>query len=102
MLPLFPAFRRVRLKDKETEQLQSNVVQALQPLLKSPIIDGVHLKDVALASGSNDVNHGLGRPIEGWIVTNRSGTATVHSTGSNYKTLTLVASADVTVSIWVF
>lgn len=98
-----PSFRRVRLKDKETETLQANLIQTLQPILKSDIIDGTILRDVSLVSGSNTIDHNLNRPVEGWIIIDQVGNAaTVYRTSWDTRTITLTASADTTISLWVF
>ena len=104
------AFRKIRVKDKDLEQVQSNISNTIAPVLKSLIIDGVLVKDIALASGVNRVNHTLGRPPEGWIIVDRNSAATVFktvlTTASNTitdsSTISLTASGAVTVSIWFF
>ena len=55
-----------------------------------------------LASGAVNVNHGLGRVPQGWIVVGIDAQATVWSSGSTNKTLTLLTSADAGVTLWVF
>jgi hypothetical protein len=57
---------------------------------------------VTLVSGSNAVYHNLRRTPSGWILTDRNGTATVYRTAWDATTITLVASAGLTVSLEVF
>lgn len=95
-------FRKTKFQDKETTQLQDNVGLVLNQIAKKALIDGVQLKDVALESGSNRINHKLGRQPEGWVIVDRNGTATVYRTAWDANTLTFTSSAAVTISLWVF
>jgi hypothetical protein len=108
---LLNAFRKIRVKDKDLEQVQSNISNTIAPVLKSLIVDGVLVKDIVLASGVNRVNHTLGRPPEGWIIVDRNSAATVFKTVpvagtantiTDSSTISLTASGAVTVSIWFF
>lgn len=107
---MLKAFRKIRVKDSELEQVQSNVSNTIAPVLKSLIVDGVLVKDIALVSGVNRVNHTLGRLPEGWIIVDRNTAATVFKTApttaantiTDSSTISLTSSGTVTVSIWFF
>jgi len=107
---LLNAFRKIRVKDKDLEQVQSNIANTIAPVLRSLIVDGVLVKDIELVNGVNRVNHTLGRPLEGWIIVDRNSAATVFKTvptaASNTitdsSTISLTASGTVKVSIWFF
>lgn len=93
----------VQTTDRNVNQLQSNIKQALQPLLINPLLVGITLSNVSLASGANTISHKLGRTIQGWMVTDVNGIATIYrSAPLNDSTLTLTSSAPVTASIYVF
>ena len=104
---------RVRLKrllggDTETARLQDNVQAALDDVAAVTILGGRQIEDVALVTGGEDnvVNHGLERPLQGYMVVRKDTETTIWDTqGSNptqSKTLTLRCGADCTVSLWVF
>lgn len=107
---MLKAFRKIRVKDSELEQVQTNVSNTLAPILKSLIIDGVLVKDIELVSGVNRVNHTLGRPLEGWIIVDRNTAATVFKTVptaaantiTDSSTISFTSSGTVIVSIWFF
>ena len=61
----------VQTTDRNVNQLQSNIKQALQPLLINPLLVGITLSNVSLASGANTIIHKLGRTMQGWMVTRR-------------------------------
>ena len=104
------AFRKIRVKDQQLDDVQTNVANTLTPVLKSLIVDGVLIKDIDLVSGVNRINHTLGRVPEGWIIVDRNTTATVFktipttaaNTITDSSTISLTSSGTVKVSIWFF
>lgn len=76
----------------------------INPIISLPILQGNLIKDVKLVAGvPKAVNHLLQRMPQGWIITdNIAGVSIWRSTAFNILTLTLEASADTTVSLWVF
>lgn len=75
----------------------------LNPIITNPVMNGLTLEGVKLASGSNVINHTLGRTQQGWFLVDQNSTATVYrSAPFNDLTLTLTASAACTVNIYVF
>lgn len=95
-------FRKIRTEDRELDQVQSNIAASLTPLSKAKIVDGAHVVDVELTTGTNRVGHKLERVPEGWIISDRDSAATVYRTAWDSKTVDLVASAAVTCRIWFF
>ncbi len=100
MLPFF------QTDDRTLSQLQTRWRQELNPLLALPLNQGIILENVALANGSTQVNHLLGRRLNGWILTRVRASATIYDTQDANKTpattLTLVSNAVVTVDLFVF
>lgn len=107
---MLKAFRKIRVKEQQLDDVQTNIANTLSPVLKSLIIDGVLVKDIELANGVNRVNHTLGRLPEGWIIVDRNSAATVFktiptsaaNTITDSSTISLTSSGAVTVSIWFF
>lgn len=100
------AFQLVQTDDRNVNQLQQSIAQALKPLLSNPATQGLLLPGVSLSSGSTTVNHGLNAKLQGWIIVGQSGLATVYDQQAENtnadKTLALVSSAAVTVTLYVF
>lgn len=89
--------------DTPFQLLQNSWASALNPLLANPVCTGILLKNIALASGANTINHKLGRTPQGWLIIDRDGTATIYrSQPLNNLTLTLTSSASINVSLYVF
>ncbi len=93
----------------DSEQLtmvQTRWASILQPLLTNPMLEGAVLKQVQLTSGSNVINHKLGRKLQGWIITRQRGPANVYDTqdanAMPQLTLQLESSASVSVDLYVF
>ena len=99
--------KKVGFKDKETSKLQENIQNALEPIIRKEIVDGIRLTNVCLEPGiANDVKHRLGRPPLGWIVTRKREDARIwdvqdHNSNPS-KTLTLTCSHAVEVDLWIF
>jgi hypothetical protein len=91
---------------KDLSQMQTTWAQKLNPVIDSPISQGLLLKSVSLSSGANTINHTLGRKLQGWIVVRiRSGASIYDTQDSNSMpelTLTLVSSANAVVDLFVF
>lgn len=99
--------RRTGTQDQDSSKFERYVNQALVPLVQSPIVNGVLLKDVVLTAGQTTlVEHKLGRELLGWSVVRKRANSTVwDSQDSNQfssKSLALQCSANVTVDLWVF
>ena len=90
--------------DQGIELLQQNIKKFVKVLEDNPILDGFFLEDIDLANAANTViNHKLGRRPRGWIVTDHTGVGTlIYRIAWDDKTITLLAAAGCTVSLWVF
>lgn len=99
-LPKFPT------QDQASGLLQTTWASMLDPVLKNPITQGVLLQSVVLASGTNVINHRLGRKLVGWVPIRLRASATIYDTQDTNQhpdlTLQLTASAAATVDIYVF
>jgi hypothetical protein len=83
--------------------MQTGWSTQLNPWLQNPMSQGVYLKGVALANGTTQINHKLDRMMQGWMITDINGAATIYrSQPLNSKTLTLTSNAAVTVNLYVF
>lgn len=78
----------------------------LDPVLALPQNSSFIIKNIKLASGTNVINHLLGRKLQGWTLTRVRALATIYDTQDTNQTpeltLVLVSSAVVTVDIEVF
>ena len=85
-------------------ELANNIwAQSINPILANPTNQISIVSNVSLVTGKNIINHKLGHMMQGWFLTDIQGAATVYrSAPMNNLTLTLTASAPVTVSIGVF
>lgn len=78
----------------------------IDPVISNPLIQGSLLTNVALKSGTNIINHGLARNLQGYIVVLNAVAATFSdnqlTNPSPQLTLSLNSTANTTVSLWVF
>lgn len=84
--------------------LQSNVSDALTPVLKTELIDGRLFTNLSIGTVATAINHGLSRKANGYIVVSSSNPA-VFSDNISYADQTsfnLTASVATTVALWVF
>jgi len=76
----------------------------LDVVSNKPIVSGRLIEGVNLSTSPTTINHGLGRNVQGYIIVKSTSGVTVYFTPSDFpkRTLILTASADSTVSVWVF
>lgn len=101
MLPI------IQTPDRQLNNLQTLWASQLNKLLDNPLLQGIILENVVLASGDNTINHKLGRTLQGYIVTRyKNAAAAVYDKQSTNKmpelTLVLNSSAATTVNLYVF
>ncbi len=92
--------------DQSLSLLQTAWASQLDPVLKNALVNGNLLKNVALVSGANVVNHKLGRNLQGYLITRQRASASIYDTQdvnpTPALTLTLNSSAAVTVDLYCF
>lgn len=102
-----PDFKKVANTNEETSKLQERLQEFFTPIQKCPLIDGVLLTNISLvSSGTNSVAHKLNRAPLGWLVVrNRSNSIIWDTQDTNSlktKSLSLQASSNTVVDLWVF
>lgn len=100
------SFKKLGSESEETNRIQENITAALEPFLRSEVVNGVLLKGIKLQTGApNKVNHSLGRAPQGWIVVRQNANSVIWQVNASElisTTLQLEASANVTIDLWVF
>lgn len=76
----------------------------LNPLIANPITQGIQIQSISLAANTPlEINHGLGRSPIGWFLTDITTAANVFRTDVfNPTNITLEASANTVISIWIY
>lgn len=78
----------------------------LNPIIGNPIVGGNLISGVAVSSGNNTINHGLGKKLQGYVVVMNSANVTYYDRQATNSmpdlTLILVASGAATISLYVF
>ena len=83
--------------------MQTQWASQINPILANPLNLGSLITGIQLKSGVNVINHGLGRPQQGWIIADQTAAASIYrSAPFNNLTLNLTSSAPVTISLMVF
>lgn len=99
-LPLF------QTQIRELSLLQTKWKGELDPLLAKPEAQSLILKEISLSSGSNTVNHLLGRKLQGWKVVRQRASASIYDTQDSNQmpelTLLLTSNNPVVVDLEVF
>lgn len=102
---MIPAFRAIRSSVKDITRLQDALSKVFNAIQKKQILDGRLISDIEIATGTvKEVQHGLQRQPRGWIIVKKNAEATVWETSATLpvRTINLNASADVTISLWIF
>lgn len=101
-----PIFNQTVTNDPALNQVQINLVRTLNPVFNTPILGGNLLTSQTLAVGSNTINHGLDRALNGWIIVRQRAEANVWDSQDKNTTpkatLVLNSSAAAVVDIYVF
>ena len=93
--------------DNKNLMLLQNVWTAiLNPFLSTAQLNTTLLKNIDLVVGTNQVNHKLGRKLQGWYIVRQRADSNIYDNQDNNQnpelTLTLVSSNQVTVDLVVF
>lgn len=97
-----------KFAERALDQLQRNLVEAIRPLLASPIAGGNLFAEVPFTAGvSKQLAHLLEQPYAGFIVTRVRGTAArfveiAPTSGQAARFITLQADATCTADVYVF
>lgn len=96
-----PAFKQINTTDQNLQFLQDNIATALKPIQASPFVGGVLLTGIVLATGSNAIQHTLGRIPKLWVIADTNAAQSVYRTSWNTELINLTASGAVTIAMWV-
>lgn len=107
--PRIVTYAREQTGDRAQDAAQENARRAGSAAANCPIVNGLPVTGVVLPAGAKtDVAHGLGRKWAGWLITRRYGT-NPSAVSSEFATqtdtsrfITLTATADTTIDIWVY
>lgn len=103
---VLPKFNVTNTQDTDLSTVQRNLVRTLNPIFNTPTLGGNLLTEQSLAIGANNINHGLGRNLNGWQIVRQRAQANIwDSQDSNQTpnlTLALNSSAAVVCDIYVF
>jgi len=93
----------INVNDYELNRVQDNLVEVVNTIADKPIVDGVLIKRVILAAGSDNlVIHGLSRTPSLVLVGTPNTNAVVWQTGVVTDSYVVIrTSADCTVNMWV-
>lgn len=101
-------FQRIKTNDAELNRVQDSIARFTRFLEQNPILDGVLLEGVTLASGANDIAHKLGRQARGWFPVPLRSNITVYDASIDLPSLLhnshirITASGAGTINLWVF
>lgn len=88
------------------DQMMTTWAQALNPVIANELLQGQLLTNIALISGTTQVNHKLGRKLVGWFVVGINAPATIYDNQATNQTpqltLSLTSNAVCTANLWVF
>lgn len=78
----------------------------LNPVVANPLVQGVLLSGIPVVTGTNVINHKLGRKLQGYVVVLNSAAVTFYDSQAinQHPSLTLIlnASGAATISLYVF
>lgn len=99
---MLPSIRKLVVKDPELSRVQDAILLTLNTIVKKDVIDGVLGEGFAITTSPAQIAHGLGRVPLGYFVVSKDAPSDIFDLARDSKTITLQATADVTVSLWIF
>jgi hypothetical protein len=92
--------------DNDLMLMQTAWAKQINPIISSPLNQGVLLKQISLIAGDNTIDHRLGRDLQGWQIVRLRASAIIYdkqdSNQLQNRTLILNSSAPVIVDLYVF
>lgn len=101
---MFPSLPLLQLGEFKLDQMQKNVVGAINNINQVPFLNGNLLKDVSVSASQVSIEHKLKRDYQGFFITKINANANVWISSDSEANLfiKLTASGNCTVDIWVF
>tara|TARA_R110002126_G_scaffold210_2_gene1033 strand:+ start:1536 stop:1847 length:312 start_codon:yes stop_codon:yes gene_type:complete len=94
-------FNRFNTGDTNVDRNLVGIEQSLNNLYENDLPHGIEFEDIALSTSDVIIKHTLGKTAK-FIITDINANATIWKTGSTKDTITLQASATVTVSLYIY
>lgn len=94
-------FRKIYTALKDLVTVQSNIENTLNSL-NTTLLDGVTINVPFAGITEQNVNHKLGRNINGWIVVDKDANTDVWVTFYNDRYLTVHVEADTNIKLYIF
>jgi len=83
--------------------MQTRWASEINPVIGFAPNQGILLKNIELINGVTVINHRLSRQMQGWVLMDIDGPASIHrSQPLNASTLTLTSNSACTIALWVF
>ena len=87
-------------------QMQTLWKSQLDPVIANPILNGQMLSNVSLKAGTNIINHGLQRKLQGWFIVGITANTVIYDNQASNQaqdlTLVLISTAKAVINLWVF
>ena len=102
---MLPTYTKVPTTDKTINLNLDNVKRVLDALKSNPLLSGQFVADITLATGSNNVAHGLQRNYQSFLTSlpSAAGITLQEGTSSDRSQyLNIIASAPCAISLFVF
>ena len=101
---MFSKIPLLQLGDFKLEQMQKNLVTAVNSLVDTPFLNGILIQNIDLSTTTVSIPHRLKRKYVGYFITKLDANAVVYlgSTTEPETYLKLRASANCTVDVWLW
>lgn len=91
-----------RIADTTTDRIVSQTVDAVNFLLTNSLLKTITISAAFNGAGTIAFSHPLGKIPEGWIIIDRTSSASIYRNSSTSTTITLTASAAGTFTLILF
>lgn len=94
-------FTKIQTRDRLVNLIQRNLETFFTQFILCYLLDGKYYTET-VTYGDNTIDHGLSRSIKGFIVVDTSREVSTYKVSSTDNSITLFATGDAVISLWIF
>jgi len=101
---VLPKISIVQVADSVLQRFIGSVVERINLISDVPFLDGIYHRNISLVTGTNQINHRLGRLYLGYIILRKTASADIYESGTvdKSKVISVYSTGNVTIDLWVF
>lgn len=96
------SFKQINTANQELQLIQANIARAISETINNALLNGLFLENLSISTTNTQVAHKLGRVPKGYIVIDSNAAANVYTIDKDTQFITLKATANCVVNLYIF